>query len=756
MKARVGQAAWKLCMCVALAVGTPLAGAQAQGDQSAERSVPRPRIGLVLAGGGAKGGAHVGVLKVLEAQRVPIDCIAGTSMGALVGAGYAAGLPAPALEAFIRDIDWKATIGGAGQRAITPIEQKRLKDAASTRVELGLREGNVVAPPGLEKSSAVENLLRSYVAKGRLVTDFDELPIPYRAVATDMVTGRMVVLDRGDLAMAMRASMAIPGIFAPVSLDGYILSDGGMVRNIPVDVARETCAEVVIVVNLVEPDVSPAKLTQATQLLARSMDVMLEANENVQLDTLTARDIRIDVHMGDIGTADFERVPETIGLGESAAQNMAGRLAEHAVPEQEYRAWRERVTQRQNVELRLAAVRMEGLERVNPDYAWTFTTIREGDVVDIEAIGEDARRLAALEDLDSVAYRFEGDFANPTLVWMPEETALGRDILRPSLGLYAAAGGEFSFVLGLQHVRHWLNDRGGQWRNNLQIGYETLFETSFYQPFDVRQRYFVEPGLFAVRSLENIFDDGDRVALYRFIDAGGGLDFGVNFGSTLQLRLGYAYTARRADPQVGSKQLPAADDADAGLVARLTYDSRNAEAFATRGVAAAIEYELAEDSMGSDRNWERIEAAVRTGIPVRDDMLWMGIAGGTDLGDDLPPDRLFSLGGAKTLPAYQRGELRVGSYWLIDAMLMWRLKELVEVKNQAIYAGVGLQAAGLYDRLDDVGDGEVYGIAGYLGGATPIGALTLGVSGATDSWGVWLSLGRPIGHGSILEEGLFR
>ena len=258
----------------------------------------RPRIGLVLAGGGAKGGAHVGVLKVLEEQRVPIDCIAGTSMGALVGAGYASGLPAAELEAFVTGIDWQSVVGGVGRRSLQPIEQKRLETAASTSAELGFKEGQIVTPGGLTNTSAIDDVLRSYVARARMVPDFDQLPIPYRAVATDMVTGDMVVLKSGDLATAMRASMAIPGAFAPVTLDKYILADGGMVRNIPVDIARETCADVVIVVNLVEPATPPERLVQATQLLARSMDVMLEANERAQLATLTERDILIDVPTG--------------------------------------------------------------------------------------------------------------------------------------------------------------------------------------------------------------------------------------------------------------------------------------------------------------------------------------------------------------------------------------------------------------------------------------------------------------------------
>ena len=175
-------------------------------------------------------------------------------------------------------------------------------------------------PAGIVNTSNIEDLLRSYVARSRAQADFDKLPISYRAVATDMVSGKMVVIEDGDLATAMRASMAIPGAFAPVMTDKYILSDGGMVRNIPVDVARNLCADVVIVVNLVEEEVKREKLQTATQLLGRSTDVMIVANENLQLESLTDRDVRIDVIMGDITTADFERVPDTVPLGEKATR----------------------------------------------------------------------------------------------------------------------------------------------------------------------------------------------------------------------------------------------------------------------------------------------------------------------------------------------------------------------------------------------------------------------------------------------------
>ena len=334
--------------CAGLLILAALLPARASADGPAQNDAvhppARPRIGLVLAGGGAKGGAHIGVLKVLEELHVPIDCIAGTSMGALVGGGYASGMPAAEIERFVRGVDWKAVVGGVGRREREPIEQRRNADDANSLLELSITSNGVVLPAGLIDTSNIEDLLRRYVAQARLEPNFDLLPIPFRAVATDMLQGRMVVLDHGDLASAMRASMAIPGAFSPVVSGPYILSDGFVVRNIPVDVARKTCADVVIAVRLVSPPAKADELRGVKQLISRTMDVMVEANERAQLNTLTDRDVRIDVPMGDIGSSDFERTPETIALGEAAARAVADRLSEYSVSAQDYAAWRAHVT----------------------------------------------------------------------------------------------------------------------------------------------------------------------------------------------------------------------------------------------------------------------------------------------------------------------------------------------------------------------------------------------------------------------------
>jgi NTE family protein len=737
-----------LVAMVAVLVSLPVVAARAQ---------DRPRVGLVLAGGGAKGGAHVGVLKVLEELDVPIDCIAGTSMGALVGAGYASGIPADKLQEFIVGIDWKSVVGGLGRRDMEPIEQKRAGVTYSNDIEWGLKDGRLQLPGGLVKTASIEDLLRSYVAQARMQSDFDRLPIPYRAVATDMLSGEMVVLGSGDIATAMRASMAIPGAFAPVVTDKYILSDGGMVRNIPIDVARELCADVVIVVDLVEPRIMPEKLQSAAQLLSRSTDVMIRANETLQLQTLKQGDVLISVPMGGIGTADFERIPETIPLGEKAARAVADQLAALSVPKAQYTAWRNKVTEPQAVEARLADVRYEGLKRVNPAFLEQRAEIRPGDTVDTVAISEEALRMAALPDFESVEYQLTGDPANPTLEWLPREKSTGPDYVRADLGMYGSAGGSLAFMLYGQHTRTWVNSLGAEWRNAAQLGYESLFKTSFYQPLDVGQRWFVEPRLAANQTVEDIYSNGDRIARYNFNDIGGSLDFGANIGNRAQARLGYLYTHRKVNLETGSTLLPEDSRDDAGLLLGLTYDSRDTPFNPTRGVAAAVEVQYADRSIGGDRDWKKAELGLGVAIPTRRDVVWLTLAAGSDLGSSLPVDRLFALGGPGSFPGYELGELRAPSYWSASGSYLWKMADILSVRGQALYAGVRLQATQVYDRFDGVDDGAVYGGSVYITGRTMVGPLTLGLgTTSTDVWSLWLAIGRPVGHGTILERGIFR
>jgi NTE family protein len=728
-------------------------------DTPVQSTIPqRPRIGLVLAGGGAKGGAHVGVLKVLEEMHVPIDCIAGTSMGALAGGGYASGIPADKLQTFLEGINWKRVVGGVGTRNLQPIEQKRQGVTYSNQLQLGIKDSRIVIAPGLVDASSIDDLLRGFVGKAREQPDFDRLPIPFRAVATDMVSGQMVVLDHGDLSTAMRASMALPGVFAPVDRDKQILADGGLVRNLPVDVARGLCADVVIVVNLVSPPANPDELRAPGQLLGRTMELMIEANEQLQLRSLTAQDVRIDVPMGDIGVGDFERTSETIALGAAAARRAERQLARYSVPPEEYLAWRTRVTSEQGIDSKVDTIEFAKLKRVNPQYLNQLAGIKPGDTVTTESLSQSAERMAAVQDIDSVSYELKGDPAHATLEWLPYEKSWAPNFIKVDLGMYSStAGDDRGFALYLQHSRTWINSLGAEWRNEIQFGTNQLLSTSFYQPLDIAQRFFVEPKVFWQQDWENVFYDGSDIARYKFGDQGGRFDLGINLGNAAQLRVGYLATNRRVELETGSPLLPQLDIRDAGIALSAIYDTRDTPFNATRGVVASLEYYKSDIALGAQRDWQRAEAGLGFAIPFRNNILRLAAAGGSNLSSTIPADRLFTLGGPVSLAGEELDALRAVAYWTLSASYLWQIKDLFTLRGQALYAGIRLQDLHVYEAIDGTNPGQIGSLSLFISGRTPVGPLTLGIAATTaNSHTIWISFGRPIAEGTILSRGIFR
>ncbi len=464
----------RLSLAAALALLGPFCGIAAA--QDAPVTAPsRPRIGLVLAGGGAKGAAHIGVLRVLDEMRIPVDCVAGTSMGALVGAAFATGMRPEEIEREVLAIDWQRTVGGQGRRDRMPIKRKLATMTYTLPIEVGMNSSGIRMPGGLIVTQEIEQFIRTLVAPFRYTSDFDELPIPFRAVATDMVAGEVVILDSGDLSEAMRASMALPGVFSPVTLEGKVLSDGGMMRNLPVDIGRELCADVVIAVWMSSPPAEASGLTSALSLIGRSIDVMIGANERLQIASLTPRDVAIDVPMGDIGTSDFTRIPEAVELGRRAADGMREQLSRYSVPEAEYLAWVDSLSRAHAPETELAEVRIVGTERVNPEYVRAqLENAAPGAILTAEAIAEDTERVYALGDFEGVDYTLTGPAGARVLEIAPVEKGWGPNFFRFDLGLATYEGGDMFAILRLDHDRTWMNSRGAQWHNALQIGRQSL------------------------------------------------------------------------------------------------------------------------------------------------------------------------------------------------------------------------------------------------------------------------------------------
>ena len=736
----------------ALAASSSLAD---DGELQPPKPQSRPRIGLALGGGGAKGAAHVGVLAVLDELRVPIDCVVGTSMGALVGGVYAGGMPADVLEREALAIDWSRTVGSADQRKYQQITRKLENRTYTNNIEFGIKDGKLRGKGGLLQTQKIEDLIRDLVTEARTLSDFDELPIPFRAIATDMVTGEMVVIGTGDISVAMRASMAVPGAFSPVVIDDRVLSDGGMTRNLPVDVARELCADVVIAVWLTRPQPAPGDLESALALISRSTDVMIKANENAQIATLTDADVGIEVPMGDISSTNFERAPDAIELGRAAAVGATDALRRYSLPEDEYRAWRREVTETGSDTCRLEEVRIVGLQRVNPEYVKAqLRHVKPGAIVDSEQINADSDRIFALGDFDKVDTMLTGPRESRVLTIRAVEKPWGPNFFTGDLGFMGETSGELYGILRVDHDRTWLNSRGGRWQNAAQIGRQTLLMTDFYQPIDLRQTFFVRPGIKFESDLQDIYLDGEREARYFLSELHGAVDFGVNFGTIARLVAGAKTGWIDTRKDTGDVLLPELDrEGESNVYARAIVDTRDNIGLTTRGSYLHARYDNSGSWLDGQQDYSVAEGVVTRAFRLGDDTLNLVAAGGAELSGKLPVTRDFLLGGIRSFPGPNLNELRGKSYWVAGGNYRRKLKDIVPLFKQTLYAGLRLQAGRVGQRRDGVQDGTLYGVSGSVSGRTIVGPFLISLGYVSnDSWALHLALGRPLPEGTVLDE----
>ncbi len=298
----------------------------------------RPKIGLVLGGGGARGAAHIGVLKIIERERIPIDYIAGTSMGAIVGALYASGKSPAEIEEIVNSINWLDALNDKGPRNEHSIRSKKNDAEFAISMEVGFNNGKFQLPTGLLQGQRMEILLRRLLIDTSQVRQFDDLPIPFRAVATNLVTMQPVVFDDGDLTIAVRASMSVPGGFEPVRHEGMILVDGGIVNNVPVDVARAMGADVLIVVDVRTPLSAAGDLDSVGAVLNQIINGLMNAETDEEIVTLTSDDIYVLPDLRDLGATDFTHAYSAIGWGEEAALTHLDQLQRLSLSHSDYAA----------------------------------------------------------------------------------------------------------------------------------------------------------------------------------------------------------------------------------------------------------------------------------------------------------------------------------------------------------------------------------------------------------------------------------
>jgi len=704
-----------------------------------------PRIGVALSGGGARGIAHVGVLKVLEEMRIPIHCVTGTSMGAIVGGTFAAGVTPEKIEEVVLKTDWDEVFRDQPPREEIAIRRKIDDYKTLFRPEFGVKDGRLAVPTGVLAGVSIEAFFRVLTAQAYDISDFRKLPIPFRAMATDIETGDSVVLDQGSIAQAMRASMSVPGALAPVEIDGKLLVDGGIANNLPINEARKLCADVVIAVNISTPPLKRSEITSALSVASQLVNLLGKHTVDEQLKSLTARDVLIAPELGDISAAKFDRSADAIRIGEEATRKLAPLLQRYSVSPEQYAALRK--TQIAEVKSlgTVASVEFKGLERTNAAVLRGLVETKPGDPLDDAKIGLDLRRIYGRDDFEGIGYTIGGTAGPRPLIIEPREKSWGPDYLRFGLGLQSDFQGDNQFNALFEYRKTWLNRLGGEWLTQFQIGQNTYIGTELYQPLEESGRWFVLPYAQAGRQTRGVFFGNDKVADYLLNTVQGGIDAGAVIGTSGQLKIGPVWTHVNARVDTGSPVLPAVKELTAGLRAELFVDKLDHAWFPTDGVSGNAQAYAALPALGSARSYEKLEGTARWVRSWGNNTVQLGVQGGTDLGSNMPAYESFTLGGPLHLSGYRINQFAGREFWFARAMYYNKIFPLPDLLGSGVYLGASAETGRMSHRFDGLpSPGQLWSGSTFIGADTFLGPAFVGVGVApAGRWSLYMLLGAP-------------
>jgi NTE family protein len=704
----------------------------------------RPRIGLVLAGGGAKGIAHVGVIKVLEEAGIHPDVIVGTSMGAVVGGLYATGMKADDIERVVNTLDWTSFLVDDPVRRDSTARRKSEDKGFLADLRLRVRDGEARLPAGVVKGHNVLLALEDLLRPAQGVTDFDKLPIRFRAVASDIETGDQVVLGSGDLVTALRASMAVPGAFPPVPIGARLLADGAIVNNVPISVAREMGADIVIVAAFKDKLKDADDLTSALSILNQSIDVMIVRATRQQLALLRDDDVLITIDLGNIGSASFDRVRETIPLGAAAAreklpalQALAARLAQTSAPP--VGAALPPMAQHP-----ITDIRFEQRTRLSDAVLLARMRTRVGDLADEERLRADMARIYGMGLFDTVSYRIEAAPGGDVVVVTAVSAKAGTDYFRFGFDLANDFEGRSTYNFALSFTKSAMNGLNGEWRSQVMLGETVSLETEFYQPLDTAGRFYLRPFASAGDRPVKLVEGGEELASARVTELKGGAEAGLNLSDNLTLMAGVEAGWGHDRERTGTGLVPREGYGIGRLYAGFVYDSFDSLAFPHDGVLAKGRYSRSTDALGADREFQALDLHVSAArswgrntfiVSLESGLSWGGTPG---IGDR------FALGGPFRLSGYLDRGLTGGQSVLARGIYYRELARFgPSFLHFPLYAGASLEYGNVFDHTRDIRlGGMLWGGSLFLAMDTPLGPLYLGY-GYTEGGenAVFLSLG---------------
>ncbi|MCI5064766.1 patatin-like phospholipase family protein [bacterium] len=709
----------------------------------------RPKVGLVLAGGGALGFAHVGVLEVLEEHRIPIDLVTGTSMGAIVGAAYSAGVPLTEMKSLLASTDWDELFGEEVARRGVPFRYKggRNREIYGS-VKFGLdEEGELSLPLGVVEGQLVLPLLQRLYKTVPNPTDFDKLPLPFRAVTADIETGAAYVPERGDLAKVVRASMSVPGFFSPLEIDGKLLVDGGIANNTPVNIAQEMGADILIVVELFADLQTRQELNSPFAISGQIISLLLSQNSALQRSRMGGRDLLLAPDVKGFSATDFPKGEEILDRGRREALRMLPKLAALSVGEEQYQRYQE---QRQSPQPSrptsnlVARLIITNDSNIPDDQLEDMISLRPGEAFHLEAIEEGIQAIYETGLFQSVTYDAIDTPEGKEITVRARRKEYLDNYYRIGLALEDNFQGENNYRLGIFHRKNDIFEAGDHFEILGEIGRQPQFNTELYLPFSQESYFFIAPSLRTGQSNLSIRRGGERIARYHLLSGAAQIDLGRQIGNVGEARIGISRGFGDIERDIGDPQLPEFGFDSADVSSRVIFDALDEPDFPREGYLAGIGFTSSVEELGASDSFHSLSGA--TALPYtfgRNTLLFRGDFGITF--DERPVERSYSLGGFLNVSGYEQNAL-FGSDFGIGRLLYYHNFSALQLPFLGFDFFAGGSAELLTLRSDSPATNDrsaLWAGSAFLGADTPLFPIYLGIGfSEEDEVSAYFAIGR--------------
>ena len=676
---------------------TPITQSAPAGSPTNPNPAPakqRLKIGVALEGGGALGLAHIGVLQWFEDHHIPIDYLAGTSMGGLVGGLYATGKSPKQLHDLVEAQNWDVILGGGIQYEDLSFRRKEDKVAFPNSILLGLRQG-LVLPGGLNAGQQISLLIDRETLPYSGVQSFDDLPIPFRCVATDLVTGKQAVFKDGSLSRAMRATMAIPGLFSPIRDNEHVYVDGGLVGNLPTDVVRDMGADIVIGVHLQTSPAEADKIQSLFAILGRSIDVVVAGNE---IRGLAGADLVVNVGVQDFNSLDYAKAPAIIDKGTGAAAEKAHVLETYALDDA---AWAQYMEHRQSHRLSDIPVpqfvKVQGANAEAQVNMERFLQPLVGRPIDNDKLENLLTRLTGIGRYDTAGYQITRQNGQHGLLVTLHEKLYAPPTLQLGFEVDGSESNDVDFTLATRLTFLDVAGYRSEWRTDFIFGNTYGIQSELYRPFTPRTKWFFAPHAAASSSAFKIYRKDDPLAEYRFNRTEIGADIGYGFSRFSEIRFGYELGTLDARLRLGTPEFSSISGRTGATRFRWLYDHTDDPVIPRSGLSAESNFRWYDTSPGGTSSFPVWDARVGFFKPItKPASLFLTSEGGTTFGSTGNSYPQFFLGGSNRLSAYGSNELFGDQFYFFRAGYLHDLWTLPPLAGKKVYAIAAYEFGKMY------------------------------------------------------------